>query len=205
MRVASVTERGSGADHPGVRTGNASGSERDDNVQAIQLVTVAAALGVAWWGKSFYSRATFDELRWLLDPTVRLAEMLGSGWFELEAHEGWLCRARNFAVVPACAGMNFMIAAFLSLAVGLAHRCRDWRGSAGVLLGGAVAAYATTLLANALRIALAVRLHGAHWGFGPFTADRLHELIGIGVYFLFLLALFAVAMRIADPKHEPAR
>jgi exosortase K len=182
-------------------------SERDDESrrQAMQVLTVAAALGIAWWTKSFYSRAGFDELRWLLDPTVRLAEMLGSGWFELETHAGWLCRARNFAVVPACAGVNFLIAAFLSLAVGLAHRCRDLRGGAGVLLASVLAAYATTLLANALRIALAVRLHAARVGFGPFTTDRLHELLGICVYFGFLIALFAVTMRIAEPRHEPAR
>src|SRR5262245_52211454 len=133
MHVAGVTENDGEASAHGVRTGRASIRERHDDEarQAIQLVTVAAALAVAWWAKSFYSRATFDQLRWLLDPTVRLAEMLGSGWFELEAHEGWLCRARNFAVVPACAGMNFMIAAFLSLGAGLAHRCRGVCGSAG--------------------------------------------------------------------------
>ena len=181
------------------------GRESSERRQIVQVVTVAAALGAAWWAKSFHSRATFDDLRWLLDPTVRLAEMLGSGWFELEAHEGWLCRARSFMVVPACAGMNFMIAAFLSVAVGLAHRCGDLRGSAGLLLGAAVAAFATTLLANALRIALAVRLHSAHIGLGPFTTEQLHELLGICVYFLFLLALFVVAMRLADPNHEPAR
>ncbi len=201
MRVASVTERGREA----VAGAGGDGARRHEEArQAIQLVTVAAALGIAWWLKSFYSRATFDELRWLLDPTVRLAEMLGSGWFELEAHAGWLSRARNFAVVPACAGMNFLIASFLSLAVGLASRCRDGWGAAAALLASAVAAYGTTLIANALRIALAVRLHAADDRIGPFTADQLHELLGICVYFLSLLALFAVAMRIAGSTDEPA-
>jgi exosortase K len=173
--------------------------DRTERRQVIQLFTVAAALGLAWGLKSFHSRAGFDDLRWLLDPTVRLAEAMGAGRFELEAHEGWLCRARSFMVVPACAGMNFLIAAQLSLAIGLAGRCGSVRAGAGLLLGGAVAAYTTTLVANALRITLAMQLHESGTGFGPLTPDRLHELLGIAVYFLFLVALFVAATRVAAP------
>lgn len=172
--------------------------------QVLHLVTVAVALAIAWWLKSFYSRATFDDVRWVLDPTVRLAEALGAGPFELEAREGFLARAQHFAVVPACAGVNFMIAAFLSLAAGLAHTQRTVRGSVGLILASAVAAYVTTVLANAIRITLAISLHQSGVGFGPFTADRLHEILGIAVYFLFLVGLFVAATRITEPRNETA-
>ena len=172
--------------------------------QAVLLGTVAAALGVAWWLKSFYSRAGFDDLRWLLDPTVRVAEALGAGPFELEAHESWLSRAQSFAVVPACAGMNFLIAAFLSLAAGLAHTRQSVRAAFGLLLASAAAAYTATVFANAIRIAVAVRLHVSGWSFGPLTPERLHELAGVAIYFLALLALFAMALRVSEAKHEAA-
>jgi exosortase K len=173
--------------------------------QVLHLATVAGALAIAWWLKSFYSRATFDDLRWLLDPTVRLAQAFGSGPFELEAHTGFLARAQRFAVVPSCAGMNFMIAAFLSLAAGLAHTRRSVWGSFGLVLASAAAAFATTVLANAVRIALAIRLHASGAAFGPFTSERLHEVLGVAVYFLFLLGLFVAATRLSESGHEATR
>lgn len=173
--------------------------------QLVHVGTVAAALAIAWWAKSFYSRAGFDDLRWLLDPTVRIAEALGAGPFELEAHAGWLSRTSYFAVVPACAGMNFMIAAFLSLAAGLAHTRHGIRANLGLLLASAAVAYAATVLANAVRIAIAVQLHVSRWSFGPLTPDRLHELAGVTVYFVALLALFALALKVSDADHAPAR
>jgi exosortase K len=202
MDEVGVSERASSVPGPGAGASERDGGERR---QVIQLVTVAGALALAWWLKAFYSRAGFDDLRWLLDPTVRLAEAMGAGPFELEARTGWLSRARNFMVAPACAGMNFLIAAQLSLAVGLVGRCQSLRAGAGLLVGGAIAAWATTVLANALRITLAIQLHASGAGFGPFTPDHLHELLGIGVYFLFLVALFVAATRIAEPRHAPAR
>ena len=203
MSVASVTERGREAEasEAGRRGENARATEAR---QAIQLVTVAAALGVAWGMKSFYNRASFDSLRWLLDPTVRLAEVLGAGPFELEAHEGWLSRAQAFAVVPACAGMNFLIAAFLSLAAGLAHTRHSVRGALGLALASAAAAYAATVLANALRIAITVHLHVSRWSLGPLTPDRLHELAGVTIYFLALLLLFAAALNVSEKQHATA-
>ena len=163
------------------------------------LTVAAVALGLAWSLKAFYSRAHFDELRWVLDPTVRLAGALGAGSFELEAHHGWLSRAHRFEVVPACAGLNFLIAAYLSLCCGLARTCTRHRQRVALLFGGAAAAYTTTLLANATRIVLAIRLHDAAWSWGPLTPERAHLVVGVAVYSMALLALYSVASRLAGP------
>ena len=166
------------------------------------LAVVAVALGLAWALKAFYSRAGFDELRWVLDPTVRLVEVLGGGPFELEAHHGWLSRAHRFEVVPACAGLNFLIAAFLSLACGLARTCAGLRHGTTLVLAGALAAYAATLCANATRIVIAMRLHEGGWSWGPLTPDRVHRIEGVVVYFLFLALLFTAGARVSGADRE---
>src|ERR1041385_2866790 len=147
----------------------------------------AAALGIAWSVKAFYSHASVGELAWILSPTVRLVEWGTGASFAYEPDRGWLSRAHLFAGVAARAGGNFLIVAFCSLCFGLVGSCRTTPQRAGLLVGAGVAAYATTLLANATRIALALRLHDA--AFEPAAEARLHRGLGIAVYFLFPGAL----------------
>lgn len=173
------------------------GSSFGTRRRVANLAVATVALGLAWSLKAFYSRAHFDELRWVLDPTVRLAGALGAGPFELEAHHGWLSRAHRFEVVPACAGLNFMIAAYLSLCCGLARTCTRHRQRVALLLGGAAASYVATLLANATRIVIAIHVHDAGWSWGPLTPERTHLVVGVAVYSLGLLALYAAASRLA--------
>jgi hypothetical protein len=75
----------------------------------------------------------------------------------------------------------------------------------GLLVTSAAAAYAATILANAVRIAVAVRLHVSRWSIGPLTHAHLPELAGVTIYFLALLALFALALRVSEQRHATAR
>jgi exosortase K len=159
-----------------------------------------AALGSAWAIKAFYSRAGADDLRWILGPTMQLVSISSGAAFELEPGVGYLSRDRCFLVAPACAGVNFMIVAFVSLCLGLARTCSGAGSRVALVLGGAAAAYATTVLANAARIALALRLHAAGASLGPLTPARLHCALGVAVYFVFLLALVTLATRHAEAR-----
>ena len=159
------------------------------------------ALGAAWALKAFYSRADAEDLHWILAPTVWLVRMSSGVAFELESHHGYLSRARCFLVAPACAGVNFMIVAFVSLCLGLAHTCSGAGSRTALVLGGAAAAYATTVLANAARIALALHLQAAGTALGPLTQAQLHCAEGVAVYFVFLLVLFSAAARVSGVRH----
>ena len=181
------------------------GISHGERRRVANLAVIIVALGLAWSLKAFYSRARFDELRWILDPTVRLVGALGAGPFELEAHHGWLSRAHRFEVVPACAGLNFLIAAYLSLCCGLARYSARPRQRLALVLGGAAAAYVATLLANATRIVLAIRVHDAAWSWGPITPERTHLVEGVAVYSLGLLALYSAASRLAGGDRGLAR
>ena len=172
--------------------------------RALNLGCVALALAFAWCLKSFYSRAGFDELRWVLAPTARLVEWLTGAAFELEAGRGFLSRDRLFEIVPACAGINFMIAAFCSLACGLVHTQPTLRARLDLIAWSALAAYAATVVANATRIAIALRMRDARLAIGPLTPEQLHCAEGVAVYFVFLCGLFALGARVTGARRELA-
>jgi exosortase K len=173
--------------------------------RATDPILIVVTLGIAWLAKDFYSEATFDDLLWLLAPTAGLVELVTGAGFELEAHQAYLSRELLFEIVPSCAGMNFLIAAFCSLAIGLVHTRRTVSGKLTFVMVSAVGAYGVTLLANTVRIVIAMRLHHAGISLGPLTPDRLHRIEGIAVYLLFLCATFWLAATVTGARHEPAR
>ena len=164
----------------------------------------AVVFAITWSLKRFYSAAGSDQLQWLLAPTAWLVSLASGVAFDLEPHHGYLSRGSMFEIAPACAGVNFLIVAFASLALGLAHACTTARARVTLLAASAAAAYAATVLANASRIALAVRLHEAGASWGALTPARLHCAEGVAVYFLFLLAVFAAATKLAESRRAPA-
>jgi len=168
----------------------------------LNLALIGFALGVAWGLKDFYSRARFEDLLWVLGPTRRLVEWLSGARFEAEAGIGYLSRDHRFQIVPACAGVNFMIVAFASLACGLAHTRTTWRGRFALLISSALAAYAVTVAANAVRISMAIRLHAAAARWGPLSAEHLHTAIGVMIYFLFLGGLFALGAKLTGARRD---
>ena len=155
--------------------------------------------------KDFYRRAGADDLGWVLAPTVKLTSLCAGARFELEPGHGYLSRELRYEIVPACAGVNFLVAAFLCVSLGLAHTCSSWLERAALVTSSAAAATITTVLANAVRLSIAARLHAAGAAFGPLTPARLHCAVGVAVYFVFLAALFALALRVREAVREPAQ
>jgi exosortase K len=156
-------------------------------------LTVAGMLGLVWLAKQFYAQATVEELRWILGPSAALAGVLAGTSFDYEAGSGYVSLDLRFTIVPACAGVNFLIVAFCSLlslvglgVAGLGRRTVAVVSSAGL-------AYVVTVVANGTRIAIAAGVHlvGASWE--TLDVERLHRLEGVAVYVLALLALCEIA------------
>ncbi len=143
--------------------------------------------------KRLYSTADATELAWVLTPTCWLAGTLGG--IELEAIEGvgFVSHADRIVVGPACAGVNFLVICagmlFFSFASGFESPGRKalW------LLLSAGAAYAATLAANALRIAVAARLYALDPRDAGLTPEMLHRLAGTLLYSLSLLGVYLCA------------
>ena len=150
--------------------------------------------------KFFYSTATANELRWILGPTTALVELLSARSFEFESYTGYMSSDHTFLIAVPCAGVNFLITAFLM--IGLR---RLWRGhfqsvSWRFLPIAAFAAYLATLIANTVRICIALEIQRRSIEVGWLTGNQLHRLEGIVIYFGFLMVLFIVTERSGDRR-----
>ena len=156
------------------------------------VLTIAAL--VAWGLKRHYADGAAEDLQWILWPTATLSGVLTGATFVMVPAEGFVSHERLFAIEKVCAGVNFMIAALVLLVLALLHRARSWT-SAAALLGISVAvSYATAIVVNATRIAIAMRL-AAH-PVAAVSAAHVHRLEGIIVYFGALLLLYELVQRV---------
>jgi exosortase K len=162
--------------------------------RAVQLLVVL--LG-ALTLKLYYSIASPDELRWILAPTTVLVELVSGRSFEFESHAGYLSDDRSFLIAGSCAGVNFLITAFLMLALRKLWKQRSQRLPWQFIPTAAVFAYLATLIANTVRISTALHLQRTRLEIGDLSGNQLHRFEGIIVYFGFLLLLFVVSERLS--------
>lgn len=148
-----------------------------------RIAAVVVALAVVVTGKQLYRDATPADLRWILAPTAQLVSWITGHAFVYEAGQGWINTHVMFVIAPACAGINFALAAFLALVLGGLADTTTWRAALKRLAAAAALAYVATLVVNTVRISIAVDMHRAD----------LHRIEGIVVYLGGLLAVFALA------------
>ena len=167
------------------------------------IVVLLAAFAI----KQYYSTANVNQLRWILAPTTVAVEFVTGSQFEFESYAGYVSSDHMFVIAAPCAGVNFLITAFLMLALSALWRARGEtergkRGKPGWLFipTAAAVAFLATVVANTVRIATAVRLHGKSLDVGGLNPNQLHRLEGIVIYFGFLLLLFVISERIANRK-----
>jgi len=165
---------------------------------AAQLfVVLLSALAV----KHLYSTSGVNELRWILAPTTFLVELASGVTFSFESHAGYMSSDRSFLIAASCAGVNFLIAAFLMLSLS-----RLWRaGLSWTFIPCAlVLAYLATIVANTVRISTALQLKQTPLQITSLNSNQIHRLEGILVYFGFLLVLF-LAMERTNHLSPPRR
>jgi exosortase K len=169
--------------------------------QRWRLAALAVAAAVLALGKEYYRSATAADLRWILAPTSRLVSWLSGHDFIYEAGQGWMNTDVMFVIAPACAGINFALAAFLALVLGSCSGMTSWRSAAKRLVRAAALAYAATLVVNTTRIVIALAMHR---GTLQISGDRaeLHRIEGIVVYLGGLCALYALARALETGRKQ---
>ena len=150
--------------------------------------------------KLYYSSATADQLRWILAPTTAVVQVINGVSFEFESHSGYLSSDRGFLIANSCAGVNFLITAFLMLSMRKLLVGGSKQIAWGFLTTSALTAYLVTVFANAARISIALRLQGTAGEICGLNPAQLHRVEGIVVYFGFLLLLFVVSERMNPEK-----
>lgn len=160
-----------------------------------RIAAIAVVLVVLYAGKRYYSNASAGDLSWILAPTAHAVSLVSGTDFVYEAGAGWVDRNVMFIIAPACAGVNFALAAFLALTAGWLASMRTWRGTVKRLVLAASLAYAATLVVNTVRIVIAIALHQGSIDVGDFDRAEVHRIEGIVVYLGGLCALYALAKR----------
>lgn len=158
---------------------------------------LAVTLLIAVTLKYFHSTASINQLRWILAPVTLAVKFISGRRFEFEPYAGYIDSGHTFLIAASCAGFNFLITAFLMLALGKLWRERSQETKWRFLPIAAVVAYVTTLVANTVRITTAMQLRRVTVG-GLLTAGQLHRLEGIFVYFGFLLLLYLLSERLSE-------
>lgn len=147
------------------------------------------AILAAYALKRFYSQAAAGDLSWVLAPTARIV-----GWLRgetlISGPAGWTAPDGSYVIAPACAGVNFLIVAFVVSVLSFSRRLGSPACRLGWWIGSLFGAWALTVAVNTARILAAVELYRL----GPvagLTPESAHRLLGIVIYLGALWALFS--------------
>jgi exosortase K len=157
---------------------------------------------VMWATKRYYADAPVDDLRWMLRPTTSVVTAVTGVKFEWQAGEGYLTRERLFLIEKACAGINFLIAAFGMTVYVFRRHVKSAASIAGVALASLAAAYAAAVIVNAARITIAIGLAAHPVRASWMTAVQMHRAEGIVCYFIGLVLLYAIGARLGRGSPE---
>ena len=161
-----------------------------------KLFWFALILLAIWAMKRYYSGAGADDLRWILGPTARLAGGTAGVSFVTEPGAGYLSRERLFLIEKSCAGLNFMIAAFVMLTFTFRRRVTSFSSGAVVLAGSVLIAYSAAVIVNAARITIALWLMAHPLAVSRLTPAQSHRVEGITVYFTGLVLLHELVIQV---------
>ncbi len=168
------------------------------------VLTVIAALVLAFGLKYHYSNAGSDELDWILAPTASLVELARGIPFEKESGTGYVNREWRVIIAPGCAGVNFMIIAFCMAVFRRIHIIKNIGGGLFRIIISAVNAWGLAVGANALRIVISIFLYEADIYGGWFTPENVHRLTGICIY-IACLYLFHFLIKLDKTGKNPGR
>lgn len=149
-----------------------------------------AALAVAL--KRFYSDASAQELRFVLAPTTWLVGGALGQSFEFLPGAGYQSRELSILVSPACAGVNFLVIGFVTVALSLGAPANTAKQGLARLAASLGIAYGAAIVINALRIIVSVLVaHRAAHELG-LSFQSVHRWIGIALYVPALLGIAAL-------------
>jgi exosortase K len=167
-----------------------------------KLTVGALILTAAYLLKSFYSSAGSEDLAWIIGPTAWMAELISTLSFSPEPGYGWVDAEHGVVIAPVCAGVNFLIISLCMSSFQIL--CKKHPGKellTRIVLAGA-ASYLLTVIANALRIVLAVALFSVDIYNQWLTLEMVHRVAGITLYYLLLCSYSMAINRCCRDNHR---
>lgn len=170
-------------------------------LQSVLVILVMLATTYAL--KLHYSGATAETLQWILAPTAWLVETVFRAPFVFEQHVGYVNQELRFAIVPSCAGINFMIIIICTATFGFVGQMQTFSAKFGLLFASVALAYVTALAVNTTRIVVALLLQAHPIEIPGFSPSQVHHAQGIIVYFTTLCCLYLFADRTLSRRSAP--
>ncbi len=158
-------------------------------------LVILAMLATTYALKLHYSGATAETLQWILAPTAWLVETVFRAPFGFEQHVGYVNQELRFAIVPSCAGINFMIIVICTATLGFVGQMRTFSAKLGLLFASVALAYVAALAVNSARIVVALLLQVYPISIPGFSPSQVHHAQGVIVYFTSLCFLYLLADR----------
>lgn len=175
-------------------------------MKAVQRwLPVVATLAVAYALKHHYSTATAEELRWILAPTAAATGLVLGQEFVWQAGAGYFSPDLSIVIAKACAGLNFLIVAFVALCLAFAPGFRTLAARFAWCAAALVVAYAAALVANTARIVLSVLLAHVAARWLELSFQAVHRALGVGIYLAALAGLLLACSRALGERAAHAR
>lgn len=175
----------------------------DGGLRRLPWISWVTCVAAAYALKAGYSRASVEDLGWILAPTAKLVGALRGERLAAGA-AGWAPSDGSYVIAPACAGVNFLILAFVVSVLGFSHGFRTSRGRFLFGLGALGGAWILTLAVNTVRILAAIELYRREPPAG-WTPEQLHRLLGVVLYLGALCGLFAALDRLTAKRQAASR
>ena len=137
-----------------------------------------------------------EALKWLLWPTAKLTAIISGEsfvWIKSTGYSSWFQEQTRYLIDKSCAGLNFFVLALLLMVFtrvrGPLGKLQTY-GRFGICVG---AAYLATLVANSLRISLAIFLENI--SLVATYAREFHREQGMFIYLLCLITVYFLSQR----------
>lgn len=133
-----------------------------------------------------------------LKPTAYLVHLIFGITFDYVKDIGFINQRLGIVIGKSCSGINYFIIMFLMLLVLFSHKKRKVRWFISYL----GLSYIVTIIANGSRIILSILFMKLNILNAKIYERLMHEIIGIVVYFIFLLAVYLIIHKVRDRNEK---
>lgn len=143
-------------------------------------------------------------MKWILTPTAWWVGILTGIPFTFESGTGYVNHGLQFIIARSCCGVQFMVITIATLIFSYLHRMQTRKKGLCWIAASLFLSYIYTVFINGLRIVISIYLpvyltrspaYQSMVQKGFMTPQRLHSIIGIGIYFTALFLIYQLAGR----------
>lgn len=138
-----------------------------------------------------------DSLQFLLYPTQKLVGFFMGLNFEYTSETGYLCSSMPIAIEKSCSGINYFNVVSVVGIICLFNYLKKTSVIKLLALLPAVVAlgYVFTVLINAVRIIIGIKLQAFAFGHSWFPNHFMHELVGVFYLLVFVILYFMLTRK----------